>query len=249
MENDILPSFSPHDPTLSKVYGSLLQPKETLPLHSCTHCSTVFPPDATIYPDPDPSKTNSFLCRPCFTTHGGSKGLCPACSRPVLTLKAEGGFIQSGGQYWHKRCYNCAACFKNIGDAPMVDLFGRPSCVDCFDNCLKRDPTTPKKERPSNNNSPISSNPGGLNSSKGRKSRESSPTIDELEQRLGIVKSRESSPAIHDSGRLRSNSLTTQRLSYTGSPKSRGVRPSDSESFVSGMSSTVRTFTKRHDIF
>ncbi|KAF9569702.1 hypothetical protein CPC08DRAFT_701595 [Agrocybe pediades] len=239
IENDILPSPSPHDPTLSKVYGSLLQPKDTLPLHSCAHCSTVFPPDATIYPHPDSSKVNSFVCRPCFTIVGGSKGNCPACSRPVLTLKAEGGFIHSGNQYWHKRCYNCASCFKNIGDAPMVDLFGRPSCVDCFDNCLKREPTTPKKERVSNHNSPISSNPGGLNSSQlGKKSRESSPTIEELEQRLGIVKSRESSPAISDSGRLRSNSLTIRQLPYSGSPKSRSLRDSDSQTSIHSYPST-----------
>jgi hypothetical protein len=205
-ENDILPSFLPHEPSLSKVYGSVLQPKDTLTMHSCAICEVVFPPDATIYPNPSSqSDMPSFLCRPCFTTNGGSKGTCPACSRPVLALKAEGAFIHSGGSYWHKRCYNCAGCFKNIGDAPMVDLLGRPSCVDCFDNCLKRDhPATPKKSRASsNNNSPSFSNPGGLNTSygPGRKSRESSPALEELEQRLGLGKSRESSPAVIDTSR------------------------------------------------
>ena len=191
-ESDILPSFLPNEPTLSKVYGSVLQPTETLTLHSCAVCSVVFPPDTTIYPNPSASDSNSFLCRPCFTVNGGSKGICPSCSRPVLTLKSEGGFVQSTGKYWHKSCFNCTGCFKNIGGSPLVDLLGRPSCADCFDNCLNRVPTTPKKARSSsNNNSPIPSNPGGLNASYGRKSRENSPALEELEQRLGITKSRE----------------------------------------------------------
>ena len=198
-ESDILPSLLPHEPTLSKVYGSVLQPTETLTLHSCAICTVVFPPDATIYPNPSTSDSNSFLCRPCFTENGGSKGICPSCSRPVLTLKSEGGFIHSTGKYWHKQCFNCTGCFKNIGESPMVDLLGRPSCADCFDNCLNRDPTTPKKDRSSSSNvSPIPRNPGGLNASYDRKSRENSPALEELEQRLGIMKAREGNPAIGD---------------------------------------------------
>ena len=201
-ESDILPSFLPHEPTLSKVYGSVLQPTETLTLHSCAICSAVFPPDVTIYPNPSAPDSNSFLCRPCFTENGGSKGICPSCSRPVLALKSDGGFIHSTGKYWHKQCFNCTGCFKNIGESPLVDLLGRPSCTDCFDNCLNRDPATPKKARSSsNNNSPIPSNPGGLNASYGRKSRENSPALEELEQRLGIVKSPEGSPAVGDTNR------------------------------------------------
>ena len=198
-ESDILPSFLPHEPTLSKVYGSILQPTETLTLHSCAICSAVFPPDATIYPNPCDSDLNSFLCRPCFTENGGSKGVCPSCSKPVLTLKSDGGYVHSTGKYWHKQCFNCTGCFKNIGESPFVDLLGRPSCADCFDNCLNRDPTTPQKTRSSsNNNSPIPSNPGGLNVSFSRKSRENSPALEELEQRLGIIKSHEESPTIDD---------------------------------------------------
>jgi hypothetical protein len=235
-KDDILPSFLPHEPTLSKVYGSVLQPKDTLTLHSCAVCSIVFPPDATIYPNPTPSQSeeNGFLCRPCFTTSGGSKGICPSCSRPVLTLKAEGGFIHSGGNYWHTRCYNCAACFKNIGDNPMVDLFGRPSCIECFDNCL-RDPSTPKKNKTISANSPSTSNPGGLNISYGRKSRESSPALEELEHRLGLVKSggsAERSPATDDHVLLAerqgnalssSTSFSERRLSHTSTTQVQDV--------------------------
>ena len=220
-ESDILPSFLPHEPTLSKVYGSVLQPTETLTLHSCAICSAVFPPDATIYPNPSASDSKSFLCRPCFTENGGSKGICPSCSRPVITLKSDGGFIHSTGKYWHKQCFNCTGCFKNIGESPLVDLLGRPSCTDCFDNCLNRDPTTPKKARSSsNNNSPIPSNPGGLNVSYGKKSRENSPALEELEQRLGIVKSREGSPTMGD---INLKSLPNPKDGLADSPR---IRPS-----------------------
>lgn len=200
-ESGILPS--PNTSELSKAYGSVLQPKDTLLTHSCATCSSPFPPDATIYPDPNASVTsNRFLCRPCFTVNGGSKGDCPACHRPVLILKSEGGFVENSGRVWHKRCFRCESCFKNIGDTPMVDLMGRPSCTECFDTCLKRSPgrgsATNSPRRPYDSPEPRekSSNIGGLRGD--RKSREGSPAIEELEQRLGIIKSRESSPALEE---------------------------------------------------
>lgn len=201
-ESGILPS--PHTSELTKVYGSVLQPKESLSTHSCAICASIFPPDATIYPDPNACSTsNRFLCRVCFTLNGGSKGDCPSCNRPVLILKSEGGFVENSGRVWHKRCFCCESCFKNIGDTPMVDLMGRPSCAECFDNCLNTSPgrdsvkNSPRRPYDSpENTKEKTSNPGGL---KGNgKSREGSPAIEELEQRLGIVKSRESSPALEE---------------------------------------------------
>lgn len=186
-EADILPSLS--DTTLSKVYGSILQPKESLTTHSCAMCSMPFPPDATIYPDPTFISSSRFLCRPCYEANGGTKGTCPTCSRPVLTLKSEGQFIHAGNQFWHKKCFNCSGCFKYIGDTPMVDLLGRPSCTDCFESCLIREPFTPKRSTSgSASNTPRSNNIGGMNSvsSGGRRTREGSPVMEELEQRLGI---------------------------------------------------------------
>ncbi|KAH7931137.1 hypothetical protein BV22DRAFT_1027898 [Leucogyrophana mollusca] len=191
---DILPS--PYAPELSKAYGSVLQPKESLASYSCAICSTEFPPDATIYPDP--SSPNSsigdrFLCRSCFVVNGGSKGDCPTCHRPVLILKSEGGFVETSGRVWHRRCFRCEGCAKNIGDTPMVDLVGRPSCADCFDSCLKRD-RTPRKTHES-----TAPDRSTLNGSRGdAKSREGSPAIEELEQRLGIFKNREGSPVLEE---------------------------------------------------
>ncbi|TFK76969.1 hypothetical protein BDN72DRAFT_953466 [Pluteus cervinus] len=228
--SDILPSINARDTTLSKVYGSILQPKESLATHSCAICGSTFLPDATIYPDPLQPSTTRFLCKPCYVSNGGSKGLCPTCSRPVLTLKSEGGFIHTAGQYWHKGCFNCEGCFKNIGSSPMVDLLGRPSCAECFDNCLKRDRSTPKK--PSNGPSlDVRSSIGGSNLAKERKSREDSPAIEELEHRLGI-KPRDPSPGLEDlTQRLKRigndpTSLSPPMKISSASSRSRGTSPS-----------------------
>ncbi|TEB39246.1 hypothetical protein FA13DRAFT_1725224 [Coprinellus micaceus] len=204
-EAGILPSLT--DNTLSKVYGSVLQPKETLSTFSCAICSTVFPPDATIYPDPLQPNSNKFMCRPCFVENGGSKGPCGTCSRPVLTLKAEGGFIHAANKYWHKRCFKCAGCSKNIGDKPMVDLLGQPCCSECFDTCLKRD--TPKKKAvlvDIPKSEPVGRNLALNKSTSSTKSPKASPIIGELEERLGMKK-REVSPALDD---------VSQRLGFMG---------------------------------
>ncbi|KAF8216082.1 hypothetical protein K438DRAFT_1659433 [Mycena galopus ATCC 62051] len=198
-ESGILPS--PHDTTLSKVYGSVLQPRESLPVQHCAHCATPFAPtDSTIYPDPYGSTVVGpprFFCRSCFIANGGSRGACATCSRPVLILKSEGGFIHVGDQYWHKKCFDCTGCDKNIGDSPMVDLLGRPCCPDCFDTCLDRD-ATPKKPRTSISSPRLDKSLGGNTSNSKSRSREGSPALEELEQRLGIVKTRETSPALEE---------------------------------------------------
>ncbi|EMD41763.1 hypothetical protein CERSUDRAFT_110337 [Gelatoporia subvermispora B] len=197
----ILPN--PHGSELAKVYGSILQPKETLASYHCSRCATPFTPDATIYPEPSSLLSSDhddvsvvpetrFLCRSCFTSHGGSRGECASCHRPVLILKSEGGFIENSGQVWHKKCFRCDGCSKAIGDSPMVDLLGRPSCATCFDSCLTRP----------NQNSPVSNvsssggekrnNLGGIR--RNSNSREGSPALEELEQRLGIAQSRQNTP-------------------------------------------------------
>ena len=199
-EEGILPNLS-NGSRLAKVYGSVLQPEETLSTFICAICSAPFPPDATIYPDPtsirpgfpieDVGSGSRFLCRPCFTANGGSKGDCPACGKPVLILKSDGGFVETNGKVWHKRCFCCEGCFKNIGDRPMVDLLGRPSCADCFESCLKRPSgNTPRKPK-DQESLDERSNLGGTRRS--NKSREGSPALEELEMRLGI-KSRDNTP-------------------------------------------------------
>ncbi|KII93239.1 hypothetical protein PLICRDRAFT_49310 [Plicaturopsis crispa FD-325 SS-3] len=237
----ILPSLTGGS-ELSKVYGSVLQTKDSLASYCCAVCSTPFPPDATIYPDPSSSssltststptsasKSSSsdgavrFLCRPCFETNGGSRGTCETCTRPVLILKSEGGFVENTGRVWHKGCFRCDGCFKNIGESPMVDLMGRPCCADCFDTSpnrrtstgsknatpvkgSRRDPRTPENRM------------GGLQ--RREKSREGSPALEELEQRLGIVKSRQSSPALEDLtqrlGAVQANRESPVPSRYTG---------------------------------
>ncbi|KAJ4486304.1 hypothetical protein J3R30DRAFT_3445757 [Lentinula aciculospora] len=228
-ESDILPSLNSHSTgSLAKVYGSVLQPKESLASHACAFCGTIFPPDSTIYPEPfaDTSRPARFLCRDCFTSNGGAKGHCPGCSRTVLALKSEGPFIEVSGDYWHKACFSCEGCGKNIGDSPMVDLLGKPSCPDCFDSCLKRD-RTPKKNRSSTTslNSPTRNLVGVA--SPNPKSTEGSPTIEELEQRLGIVKSRQSSPALEELSQ-RLSMIASSPLSRSPSPRRSTATPEGS---------------------
>jgi hypothetical protein len=246
-EANILPSLSPNDTSsLAKVYGSLLQPKETLEKHSCTICFSVFPPDATIYPDPrvnDP-QTPKFLCRPCFETHGGSKGVCPSCKRPVLALRSEGGYVTVTGSVWHKRCFVCNGCSRNIGDCPMVDLLGRPSCSDCFDSCLMKE-RTPRKT--STSSFSPNTNTSTVNTKRDDnfiwKSRESSPTIDELESRLGITRTREMSPELDElTHRLRvfERDRLTASPSPVASPKGRSSSVLSSPSSYSASKSSQR---------
>ena len=207
-------------PELSKAFGSVLQPKESLAPYSCAICLTEFQPDATIYPDPSGAElSDRFLCRPCFIISGGSKGDCPACRRPVLIMKSEGGFVETSGRVWHKKCFRCEGCHKNIGGAPMVDLLGKPSCADCFDSCLKRN-STPRKSY-SSPSLEKADNRTSLTFLKDSRSRESSPAIDELEQRLGIMKSREGSPVLEE---------LTQRLNAVLNRTPRDSSPSMSPS-------------------
>ena len=179
---------SPYSSELSKVYGSVLQPKETLESFHCHVCSAQFTPDATVYPDPTDPSGGRYLCRSCFSQNGGSRGTCVECSRPVLILKTEGGFIENAGRVWHKKCFHCSGCGKSIGDSPMVDLLGRPSCAACFDTCLNRR-DSPGKSRPSVSKESVDSFGGSSKSASASspgKARKGSSTIEELEQVLGI---------------------------------------------------------------
>ncbi|KAI0079569.1 hypothetical protein K474DRAFT_1639427 [Panus rudis PR-1116 ss-1] len=245
-EEGILPNLQ-RGTELAKVYGSVLQPRESLASYTCAICCAPFPPDATIYPDPSSislfglETTESgtrFLCRPCFVENGGSKGDCPACYRPVLILKAEGGFVEAAGKVWHKKCFCCDGCSKNIGDHPMVDLLGRPSCAECFDTCLKR----PFKETAQSSLMiEERSNLGGTKRT--HQSREASPALEELEQRLGIIRSRESSPTKIDSPGRRGVSSSPAYDPRT-SPISSRIQPQTRDSSpVVGSGARSRTYS------
>lgn len=180
---------SPYSSELAKVYGSVLQPKGTLESFHCHVCSAPFTPDATIYPDPTDTTGERFMCRSCFSQNGGSRGICVECSRPVLILKSEGGFIENAGQVWHKKCFRCSGCGKSIGDNPVVDLLGRPSCAECFDTCLVRRDTPGKSRTSASTPNESVGNLGGVkpaSSPSPGKPRKGSSTIEELEHVLGI---------------------------------------------------------------
>ncbi|KAH8835159.1 hypothetical protein DL96DRAFT_29755 [Flagelloscypha sp. PMI_526] len=147
-EAGILPALSSDSdsPSLTKVYGSLLSNDRNTEF--CDQCQQPFVAEDTLYPRVGPPETsaNKFLCRECFIHHGGTRGTCNGCSKPVLILKSEGGFIEIGQHVYHKPCFVCTGCGENASDKPMVDLLGRPCCSkpECFDTCLSRKtPTKP----------------------------------------------------------------------------------------------------------
>lgn len=172
--------------TLSKVYGSVLQNPESLKSYACANCNDVFTRDATLYPDPD--EPNRMLCRQCFLSTSGIKGECAGCHKPVVRLRQEGQFVENSGKVWHKNCFECNGCAKNIAGNPSVDLYGRPCCPNCFDTSLSR-PVQSKPNTPRVSDAK-SSNLGGLSAS----AKDGSPALEELSRRLG-VKSREGTPS------------------------------------------------------
>lgn len=180
LPDDVIASLE--DATLAKVYGSILQPTSDLPIHTCAFCNTIFAPDATIYPDLSVnSQCNSqFLCRSCFVIRGGSKGKCKACGRDVLVATNEGEFVEFSGKFWHKRCFHCENCNVDISHSPMVDIFGKPSCQGCFDNCTVR-AWSPNKT-PTKKLVEVTNNPQGTN----REGRDNRPVLRELSGRLGV---------------------------------------------------------------
>jgi hypothetical protein len=218
---------SPYSSELSKVYGSVLQPKGTLESFHCHVCSAPFAPDATIYPDPTDTTGGRFMCRSCFSQNGGSRGICVECSRPVLILKSEGGFVENAGRVWHKKCFHCSGCGKSIGDSPVVDLLGRPSCAECFDTCLDRRDSPGKSRTLAPKGS--AGNSGGSKPTSALSpgnSRKGSSTIEELEQVLGIRRPLDANlPQAAPSADVASMSLPSASQSY--SPSSLPPFPND----------------------
>ena len=172
--------------TLSKVYGSVLQDPESLKSYACANCNDVFTRDATLFPDPD--DPTRMLCRHCFMTTSGVKGECAGCHKVVIRLRQEGKFVENSGKVWHKNCFVCDGCSKNIAANPSVDLYGRPCCPDCFDTSLSR-PTQSKPNTPRVSDAKAN-NLGGLSGT----AKDGSPALEELSRRLG-VRSRESTPS------------------------------------------------------
>jgi hypothetical protein len=192
-------SFPPTLPNSPRSMAQYFNPRKHWRASHCHVCSEQFTPDATIYPHPKDTTGQRYLCRSCFSQNGGSRGNCVQCARPVLLLKSEGGFIEKAGQVWHKKCFLCSGCGKNVGDNPTVDLLGRPSCAECFDTCLTR------RDSPGKLKTPITKgdadNLGQLKStsiSTPPKTRKGSSTIEELEQVLGIRRTRSSLDTSHD---------------------------------------------------
>lgn len=163
--------------SLSKIYGSLVEPETKRQKWACHGCGNVFPRDATIYLAPQSTArsqplqslssnaldrrlglndtTQQHYCRPCYTATF-SLGNCTACALPVLgSTKEDGKYVQSGleGNLWHGRCWTCVHC--ETRENVNLGLTGLPTCDTCFDRPQPRvpvhsmqPPTSPSKYTP-----------------------------------------------------------------------------------------------------
>ena len=135
----------------------------------------------------------------------------------------------------------------------MVDLLGKPSCEDCFDSCLKR----PRADSTSSKRFPVTpdkvetrSNLGGMKGT----SRDASPALEELQQRLGITKSRESTPLTERtnlrSEREQSPLVTdlTQRLSKMTATLPPSQKPITSDGSPSGRYARFRRHSQHSPV-
>ena len=185
--------------SLVKVHGSILERPESLANFACYECLIKFTPDATIYPSP--TDAGKFLCRDCFESNEDAvKGICEECHQPILALtKEEGGKpVENAGRVWHAACFRCKSCDKDIRKKPMVDILGKPCCEDCFDDCLKHSSPSPQPLRTrlrsgASVDEAKEARSAGRPSSSSR-SREGTPVMDELSQRLGITSPASLSP-------------------------------------------------------
>jgi hypothetical protein len=171
---------------LVKVHGSILERPESLSNFACYECLIKFTPDGTIYPSP--TDAGKFLCRDCFESNEEAiKGICEECHKPILALsKEEGGKpVENAGRLWHAMCFRCKACDKDIRKNPMVDILGKPCCEDCFDDCLKRGSPSPRT-RLKSGASVDEAKEARMSGRPSSRSREGTPVMDELTQRLGI---------------------------------------------------------------
>lgn len=174
---------------LVKVHGSILERPESLATFACYECLIKFTPDGTIYPSP--TDAGKFLCRDCFESNEEAvKGICEECHKPILALsKEEGGKpVENAGRLWHAMCFRCKACDNDISKNPMVDILGKPCCEDCFDDCLKRGSPSPKpfRTRLKSGASVDEAKEARASGRPSSRSREGTPVMDELSQRLGI---------------------------------------------------------------
>ncbi|KYR02890.1 LIM-type zinc finger-containing protein [Tieghemostelium lacteum] len=53
---------------------------------------------------------------------------CSKCSKPIIS----GAIVKVGTHQYHKACFSCTTCNKQIGDGSTFTRFAKPYCRDCF---------------------------------------------------------------------------------------------------------------------
>lgn len=167
----------PDSSQLSKVVGSVIEPREKRERWHCFACGFVFPRDSTIYAPPtraatasttsvsqpgagfDPTlfepdgEPNCYFCRPCYAERY-SLGECSECGGDILgTTRQDGAFVRvpTTGAMYHGRCYACVHCGVVAAPPPLGDgasvIIGMHNLPLC-EACFEADPQAPRQSHP-----------------------------------------------------------------------------------------------------
>ncbi|EFA84630.1 LIM-type zinc finger-containing protein [Heterostelium album PN500] len=69
-------------------------------------------------------------CKVCHDKIEASKSdKCPKCNKPILS----GEIVKASGKMWHKACFSCFKCSKQIGDGSTFTRFSKPYCKPCWE--------------------------------------------------------------------------------------------------------------------
>ncbi|KAF7339354.1 hypothetical protein MSAN_02149200 [Mycena sanguinolenta] len=154
-ESGILPS--PHDTTLSKVYGSVLQPRDSLPVQSPVWRNRSWSASVLL--------SQLFRCQ----------WRLPGSLRRVFSTCPD------------SQCFDCAGCDKNIGNSPMRDATPKKPQSSMNSPRLDRSlggNTSNSKSRSREGSPALEELEQRLGITK---TRESSPALEELSQRLSMI--------------------------------------------------------------
>ncbi|KAG0257848.1 hypothetical protein DFQ27_004918 [Actinomortierella ambigua] len=77
----------------------------------------------------EPSRPTIIYCEKCYVERF-TKGTCPTCYKPVMSKTDI--FVTHENRSWHKSCFVCFNCRKDVSSRPMVDLRKRPCCEHCL---------------------------------------------------------------------------------------------------------------------
>ena len=84
----------------------------------CSHCGEQLQSNVAVL------DKGVLFCRKCYNE---KLKTCPKCGR-----MDEGVDLVACGRLWHKKCFTCLNCRKDLSSSRYVNLNGRPLCKQCY---------------------------------------------------------------------------------------------------------------------